>query len=268
MIALQCQIDRDVIWSMLQGIPAYDRDIWIKIGMALKSELGNNGFSLFDDWSSTADNYDPKAVKAVWKSFKGNGVAIGSLIQLAKENGWQRDNKTTEIAPEIKPSPKPVKSNTQSYALRLWMLSNKDDSYIEQHPYSINKGIEWAGGAGRGIASSPIKIGINSDCIIVPIRTNGTGKAQGVQCINAQGRKQTFGDLSDGYLLLGNTLDKTLSWYVCEGWASAVSMVFHHQKGNGICAVSFGKSNLDRVAKQMASDHQPDEVIIIREDDS
>ena len=96
MIALQCQIDRDVIWSMLQGIPAYDRDIWIKIGMALKSELGNNGFSLFDDWSSTADNNDPKAVKAVWKSFKGNGVAIGSLIQLAKENGWQRDNKTTD----------------------------------------------------------------------------------------------------------------------------------------------------------------------------
>jgi len=261
------QIDRDVVWSMLQGIPAYDRDIWIKVGMAIKSEFGDNEFALFYDWSGTADNYDPKAVKTVWKSFKSSGVGIGSLIQLAKDYGWNRDNETTVTAPEKKPAPKPDKSNTQSYALRLWMSSSKDDSYIAQHQYSINKGIEWAGGAGRGTASGSI-IGKSSDCIIIPIRTDGIGKVQGVQCINGQGRKQTFGKLTGGCLLLGSTKNKRLPWYVCEGWASAFSMVFHHQNGNGICAASFGKSSLDKTANLIADVHNPDEIVILREDDS
>jgi len=63
-------------------------------------------------------------------------------------------------------------------------------------------------------------------------------------------------------------LDKSLVWYVCEGWASAYSTVFHHQKGNGVCACSFGKSNLDNTAKLIAKHHQPDGILILRENDS
>jgi hypothetical protein len=44
--------------------------------------------------------------------------------------------------------------------------------------------------------------------------------------------------------------------------------VFHHQNGNGACACSFGKSNLDNTAKLIAKIHQPEEIIILREDDS
>jgi putative DNA primase/helicase len=34
------------IRAALRHIPAYDREIWLRIGMAIKSELGEEGFDL------------------------------------------------------------------------------------------------------------------------------------------------------------------------------------------------------------------------------
>jgi putative DNA primase/helicase len=110
-------------------------------------------------------------------------------------------------------------------------------------------------------------IGKEADCLIIPIRDIQTNKVQGCQCINRNGDKQTFGPMSGGGLLLGNTLDLTLPWYVVEGWASAYSMVFHHHRGNAVCACAFGKSSLERVAQNIAEHHQPDEITILREVD-
>ena len=261
------QVDKDVIWQMLQPIPAHERDTWIQVGMALKSELGDGGFSLFDEWSKSADNYESKSAISTWRSFKGGPVAIGSLIRLAKEHGWRSNAVPGKThTPKFTKPPKP-QSNTSAYALRLWLAADCHDSTVAGHQYANDKGIDWAAGAGRGNASGKV-IETNADCIIVPIRTIETNKVQGVQCINAQGSKQTFGSVSGGALILGNTLDKSLTWYVCEGWASAVSMVFHHQKGNGVCAASFGKTNQRKVAELIAETYQPNEIVILEEVDS
>jgi len=234
--------------------------------MALKSELGDGGYSLFDEWSKSADNYDYKSVKAVWRSFKGGAVSIGTLVHLAKENGWRSNavpNK--EHIPKFTEPPK-SQTSTSAYGLRLWLAANKSDSRVGSHQYAKDKGIDWAAGVGRGVASGKI-IGKNADCIIVPIRSIQTNKVQGVQCIISSENKQNFGAVSGGALILGNTLDKSLIWYVCEGWASAVSMVFHHQKGNGVCAASFGKSNQRKVAELIAETYQPNEIVILEEVD-
>lgn len=257
---------RECIWQMLQCIPAHDRDTWITVGMALKEEVGDNGYSLFDQWSQSAKNYNAQAVKSVWRSFKSGAVSIASLFYLAKKHGWQNGSTSENFAPKPLIVPKERKPNTQAYALRLWLAANTDDSVVAQHPYAIDKGIDWAAGAGCGKASGSI-IGSEANCVIVPIRSIHTNRVQGVQCINFEGRKQTFGRVSGGALILGNTLDLRLPWYVCEGWASAVSMVFHHQKGNGLCAASFGKSNLDKAAEKIAETYQPEEIIVLREQD-
>jgi hypothetical protein len=264
--ALNHQIDKDVIWQMLQFIPAHDRDTWITIGMALKSELGDGGFSLFDEWSKSPDNYKSKSVISVWKSFKGGAVSIGSLVHLAKKHGWRRGETRQAPLPKVRKVPNQIQNNTHIYALQLWLAADSGDSTVASHQYAIDKGIDWAAGAGRGNASGSI-IGKNADCLIVPIRDIETNKVQGVQCINPEGRKQTFGSVSGGALILGNTLDNSLPWYVCEGWASAVSMVFHHQNGNGVCAASFGKSNQKKAAELIAEAHRPKEIIILEEVD-
>ena len=265
------ELTADDIWSMLQPIPAHDRDIWYRIGMALKSYLGDTGFSLFDDWSQTADNYKASAVRSTWRSFRGSGVGIGSLVHMANQNGWSRNTPATS-PPALRPAPAKPAYNTGSHALRLCLAANTDDAIVAGHPYAIAKGITWAAGAARGKASGLV-IGKDTDCIIVPIRDIQSNRVQGVQCIsdqcvNDKWPKQNFGSVSGGALILGNTLDKSLTWYVVEGWASAVSMVFHHLNGNGVCACSFGKSMLLPVAKAIAEIHQPKEVTVIQEDDS
>ena len=262
--ALGQQIDKEIIWQMAQFIPAHEREKWITVGMALKSELGDSGFSLFDEWSKSADSYNSNSVISVWRSFHGGAVSIASLVHLAKENGWRSNSVPMKThAPKFTKPPKP-QSNTGAYGLRLWLAADSSDSAVAGHQYAIDKGIEWAAGAGRVTASGSL-IGKDADCIIVPIRNIETNKVQGVQCIVGSENKQNFGPVSGGALILGNTLDKSLTWYVCEGWASAVSMVFHHLHGNGVCASSFGKSNQRKVAELMAEVHQPKEIIILEE---
>jgi hypothetical protein len=264
--------NRDEVWQMLLYIPANDRGEWIKTGMAIKDYSGNDGYSLWIDWSQNADNYDPKTARSSWRSFKGGGITILSLIQLARQHGWRPDAKPCANKPP-KPRPAPAKTthSTGAYALRLCLAASTDDVTVAGHPYAIAKGINWAAGAARGIASGFI-VGKDTDCIIVPIRNLITNKVQGVQCISdkpvdGEWPKQNFGSVSGGALILGNTLDKSIPWYVCEGWASTVSTVFHHLHGNGVCACSFGKSMQRPVAEVIAEHYEPKEVIILEEED-
>ncbi len=64
------QISKDEVYGMLQFIPADERDIWVKVGMALKSEYGEHGFELFDRWSQSSQKYQSSSVISAWKSFK------------------------------------------------------------------------------------------------------------------------------------------------------------------------------------------------------
>lgn len=77
-----------------------DRDLWVKMGMAVKVELGAAGFDLWDEWSSTAPNYNAKAAKSSWKSFKDSGrLGIGTLFYLAAERGYKRKGEAHVMTP-------------------------------------------------------------------------------------------------------------------------------------------------------------------------
>lgn len=91
--------DFDRIRAALSFICPDDRDVWVRMGMAVKSELGPAGFDVWDDWSRQSTAYQPAAAKAVWKSFKAGGkVSIGSLFHEAKACGWRDD--TQHAAPD------------------------------------------------------------------------------------------------------------------------------------------------------------------------
>ena len=250
------------IESALSSVSAHDRETWIQCGMAIKAELGDAGFDIWDHWSRSADNYRERDARDVWMSFKNGGISIATLFYYARLSGWNPPGRPSVATPER------TNSNTRAYALELWLQARarRGDVDITSHPYAIRKGIESAGGAGRANASGKI-IGRDSDCIVIPIRDIQTEKVRGVQCINQQGDKQTFGSVSGGGLLLGNTLDKHISWYIAEGWASAYSMVFHHYKGNAVCGCAFGKHNMDRLAQAMADKYAPDVITILEEVD-
>lgn len=73
----------------LSFIPPEDRDVWVRMAMAIKSEFADTGFDLWDEWSRGAENYNAAAAKSVWKGIKEAGrITIASLFYEAKQNGW------------------------------------------------------------------------------------------------------------------------------------------------------------------------------------
>lgn len=82
-------IDLNRIREALSFVPASDREIWVRMGMAVKSELGESGFEIWDTWSQQANSYNARDAKDVWKSIRPDGkVTLGTLYYEAKSNGW------------------------------------------------------------------------------------------------------------------------------------------------------------------------------------
>ena len=80
----------ETIREALAYVPSEEHDTWKRMGMAVRSELGDAGFDIWNEWSQSSYNYSERAAKSAWKSFKdGGGVAIGSLFYEAKQRGFK-----------------------------------------------------------------------------------------------------------------------------------------------------------------------------------
>jgi hypothetical protein len=81
--------DEERIADGLRAIPADDREIWLQVGMALKDELGDGGRSLWDHWAATCqEKYRDRDQDKTWRSFRRNGIGIGTLFYHAQQHGW------------------------------------------------------------------------------------------------------------------------------------------------------------------------------------
>ncbi len=74
--------------SALNPCRADDYDDWLTVGMALHS-ADDSLLTEWDTWSSQSPKYKPGVCEKKWKSFKGQGVSLGSLAHMAKEDGWR-----------------------------------------------------------------------------------------------------------------------------------------------------------------------------------
>jgi hypothetical protein len=84
----------EIIQSALKVIPgqgAGSRDHWVKVGMAIHSELPNErGLMLWSAWSAEDPEYSDEwagsnPCEEVWKSFRKGPVSLGSLFWLADQ---------------------------------------------------------------------------------------------------------------------------------------------------------------------------------------
>lgn len=67
--------------------PDIPYDDWRNVGMALKDELGDDGFNIFNEWSAKGEKYCAGEMRKKWNSFKlkQGGVTFGTLIHLVKQ---------------------------------------------------------------------------------------------------------------------------------------------------------------------------------------
>lgn len=66
-----------------------DYDSWVRLGMALKGALGEEGWPLFAAWSATSQKYEPKNTAKAWRSFKPTTIGAGTVYHLALDSGWE-----------------------------------------------------------------------------------------------------------------------------------------------------------------------------------
>ena len=86
---------RDDIEQALSFIdPNCPYDEWLEIGMALKDELGDSGFYMFDSWSASSHKYPKKgepSTQCKWRSFKNSGITISTLFKRATLAGYKKE---------------------------------------------------------------------------------------------------------------------------------------------------------------------------------
>jgi len=240
------------IQNALSFIPAHERDLWVTMAMAVKAELGDSGFPIWDDWSQTAANYNALAARSVWKSCKGAGVTIGSLFHEAKFNGWRDDsNYQKPTAEQIaaqqraaeerqsKEGKERIKAAQDAAKKADWILSQckpEKHAYLDSKGFPELEGLVWRPDSETNLLCIPMYVG------------NNLG---GVQMIDKHGAKKYLsGQVTSKaeYRIDSGALNAT-DWWV-EGYASGLSLraCLHALKLRYRIHITFSAGNLKRMA--------------------
>jgi len=266
--------DIERIRAALQFIDSSDRDIWLKMAFAIKDELGDAGFDLWDAWSQQADTYQPASARDVWKSAKATGpVKIGTLFHAAKENGWSDDGAYQQPTPEAlaerrrvateRAAIEEVKQDRERVGTAMKAAAiYKAGIAVVDNPYLLRKGVsptaalrEIEAGAALAILGYAPKYGdvlLAGRLLVVPVQQGE--KLSTLELIDGEGRKAALvgrGSKAGSYwptecLPDGDGAGLTLQ--IGEGVATALSA---KQSSGHLAIAALSASNMAAVAKAM-----------------
>lgn len=283
---MSAQASLEKIQSALSYISPEDRDLWVRVGMAIKAELGDAGRWLWDDWSQSAENYNERAASASWRSFKSGGkVQIGTVFYLAKEKGWTWDKPERKLtAQELEAIRAASRKRAEEEAAKK--LAEQEQAAVRaasiwgaatdaaSHPYLTRKGIAAHGlkiGKWEVIDSETGEVRVVSPmALLVPIRDR-TGKLWSLQAIfprKTGGRDKDYlknGAKAGHFHAIGKPVkaDGKLVFVLAEGYATGASV--HAATGHCVLAC-FDAGNLLPVAAAIR-ERQPDAIILLAADD-
>ena len=242
------QPTREEVAGALSWISPDDRDTWVRMAMACRSALGDDGWAVWDEWSQGSESYRPQDAAAVWRSvLPTGGVTVGSLFEPARRAGY-RPSEAGRFRPRHPRShrPPPVDdgpSHEQAAARARAML---DEATLATHPYLARKGFPER------------KMFVLDEALLVPMRPIEDYRSlAGVQRIQPDGSKRFLrgGRASGCVLHLG--LGREQWW--CEGLSTGLSVLAALKL---LCrrarvTVCFSASNLARAARRgiVIADH-------------
>lgn len=259
----------DTIAAALSFIPSDDRDKWIEMGMAVKSELGDSGFDLWDNWSQGAYNYKERDAKSAWKSIKEGGrITIGTLFYEAKQRGFKLNGQGKSISPaewerirlerEERQRIEAAKKAKEEQAASVLaeQIYSAADAALPNHPYLVRKGVSPAHGIKVGlwyqVGADGKRFREKTDCLLVPMR-DAEGRLWNLQAIFPERDPELERDKD--YLLGGRKQGTYFSIgkpdqavVIGEGLATMLSI--RATTGLAVC-VAFDKGNLLPVGKAL-----------------
>jgi putative DNA primase/helicase len=253
-----------------------DRETWVSVGMALKSEFGDTAFGAWDTWSMAAGNYSAPACRSSWKGFKSRagGYTIGTLVKLAKDGGYRFD---AANAPQVDPTEltrRRIERNTR-------MAAEADQRQRQMRSAHEIAHQQWAAAQRTGTSAYAQRKGIptpesvrytpEGDLLVPMIRYDlPPGDAlKGLQTIRADGSKKfTFGmekpctacRLGAALATVGEPV------WVCEGWATGMTLRMA-LGGMYPVFVAFDAYNLPVVVESVYQRYPASPIIICADDD-
>jgi phage/plasmid primase-like uncharacterized protein len=267
-----------------------DRDTWARVGMAVKNELGDAGFDIWDAWSRRADNYDQRDARDTWRSVKAHGgVTIATVIHMAREAGYQTEPNPRTIDPAEADARRErreadaqreaeererAQARAAQTAAQIWEHAEAIDGH--QHAYLQRKGITAPGAVRIGTywrwhAEAGGEIDVHN-ALIIPIRTPDKLLAS-VQAIfpddkNPLGRDRDYlpGGRKQGcYFNIGMPTGEVGELVMIgEGYATCASA---HQATEAMAVVAFDGGNLLPVAQAIRAKIPHATIVILADDD-
>ena len=212
----------DQLAAALYFISPDDRDTWVRMAFAVKSDMGDNGFALWDSWSRQSESYNARAAQSTWRSAKprSGGITVASLYHEAKQWGWQgfRPVSTRESSAAYIERKRKEEAEVQRQVKRAQLAAATaqimiDAAEVTEHPYLAAKGFPEQKGL------------VLRHGLLLPMRNVRDGALQSVQEIDVEGNKRFLpgGKARRAVLRLGYTQRSAETWY-CEGYATALSV--------------------------------------------
>lgn len=279
-------LTEDEIRQAISHITPDDRDVWWKMAFAIKSELGDVGFDIWDDWGRQSPDYDERASRHVWKSAKvGGRVTIGTLIWEAQQRGFKLDKPETQtlsdeeiaerqrVRKEAKAKSAKEERERQKAAQELANQIWNDATNTLDHVYLTKKQV---GGYGLKTGKWPLRTkygevyGHADNTLLIPMR-DAKGiitSLQGVFSELPKGYTQAKSYLRDGkksgsWHMIGNIGDGGVIAF-CEGYATGATI----RELTGWCViVCFDRTNLITVAELMRPMTQGQDMVICADND-
>ncbi|MFN3812608.1 MAG: DUF927 domain-containing protein [Roseateles asaccharophilus] len=256
---------RDALFSIP---PDVDRETWVRLAMAIKAELGADGFDLWDGWSQQAQSYSATDAKDTWRSIKAGGrITVGTLFGIAKDHGYRFPEAANDPAGAL-PNPEALAEAERLAERKRQQREAEEAAYSERADKAATEAQAlWAESSAegsspylqrKGVAGYGVRY-LADGTLLVPM-CNAAGELQNLQRIAPA--KPTPEQEARGWrekrFLAGGRKSGLLHWLgdpagaavlcLAEGYATAASV--HAATGRPV-AVCFDAGNLVNVAKAL-----------------
>ena len=272
--------------SALSHLSSEKRDVWVRQAMAIKSEFEDDGFEMWDHWSSLSSAYRAIDARDVWKSVKaGKGITIASLLYDAKQAGWKDDTAYK------KPSAAEIEQRRKQRAERDALAAAQE--LADQEAAALKAQALWAAAAPceshaylerKGVKSHGLRYGrfeiekidpntgevtvIGLQALLMPIMDRSR-KIWTLQAFSAKpdGRKSLLknGRKSGNFFVIGSkplAVDGRPVFILVEGYATGASV---HEATGHMVMVCVDAGNIRAVARTIRA-RSPDALIVIAAD--
>lgn len=253
---------------------ADDRETWVAIGMALKSEFGQDAFDSWDRWSQGAANYSEKACRSSWRGFKARagGYTIGTLIKLAKDGGYKFDS-----------NDRPQVDQADLARRRMERAQRTQDELAQRESLAVKAveaaRAEWHAAHREGLSKYAQRKGIEQpeSCryhadggLVIPMLRYDLPREmalKGVQIIRDDGTKKfTYGMQKPGTACRLGMAVVGEPVFICEGYATGMSIRMALDRRYPVF-VAFDAYNLPIVVESVYQALPSSPIVICADDD-